>query len=71
MAARLREVVVEDGNLHVDGHAAEGVDDLAEAVEVDLDVVLDVEAVEVPEDRLEARVAALAARAGERDRAGA
>ena len=52
-----REVVVEDRHLDVDGDAAEGVHDLPEAVEVDLDVVLDVEPVQVAEDRLEAVVA--------------
>ena len=61
-----RVVVVEDRDLDVDRDAAEGVDDLLEAVEVDLDEVLDVEAVEVAEDGLQAVVAARASVPGQR-----
>ena len=46
-----RVAVVDDRHLDVDRHAADRVDDLLEAVEVDLDEVLDVELVEVAEDR--------------------
>ena len=52
-----REAVVGDRHLDVDGHAAHRVDDLLEAVEVDLDEVLDVEPVQVAHDRLEPVVA--------------
>ena len=51
-------LVVRDGDLDIDRHAADRVDDLLEALEVDLDEVLDVEPVQLPEDRLEAVVAA-------------
>ena len=56
--------LVDDRDLDVDRHAAHRVDDLLEAVEVDLDEVLDVEAVEVAQDRLQAVVAARDVRAG-------
>jgi hypothetical protein len=59
---RWREVVVEDRDLDVDRHAAERVTTCRKPLEVDLDVVLDVEAVQVAEDRLEAVVAARVAR---------
>ena len=48
-ARRLRVLALGDGDLDVDVHAAEGVDDLLEAVEVDERVVADVEAVELAE----------------------
>src|SRR3989304_7226 len=50
--------IVDDRYLDVDRHPAEGVDDLLEALEVDLDVVLDLDPVELAEDRLEGVVAA-------------
>ena len=65
-----REAVVGDRNLDVDRHPAHHVDDLLEAVEVDLDEVLDVEAVEVAHDRLEAVEAAGLLGARRRDRSG-
>jgi hypothetical protein len=46
--ARALELVGEDRFLHVDGHAAEGVDDIAELEEVDHDHVIDRQACEVP-----------------------
>ena len=42
-----------------DRHAPDGVDDLLETVEVDLDEVADVEVIELAEDRLERVVATL------------
>ena len=52
-----RVVVVGDGDLDVDRDAADRIDDRSEPVEIDLDEVLDVEPVEVADDRLEAVVA--------------
>ena len=52
-----REAIVRDRDLDVDRHPAHRVDDLLEAVEVDLHEVLDVEPVEVAHDRLEPVVA--------------
>ena len=63
LAGVARVVVVDDGQLDVDRDAAEGVDDLPEAGEVDLHEVLDLHAVEPAEGVLEGLVAAeLAAR---------
>ncbi len=53
-----RKLVVHHGHLHVDRHTADRIDDRLEALEVDLDEVLDVEAVQLAEDRLEPVVAA-------------
>ena len=64
-----RVVVVENRVLNVDGHAAERVDDVLEALEVDHHVVLDVEPVELTEDRLDGVEAARLV--GSRERVGA
>ena len=60
-----RVAVVHDRDLHVDRHATEGVDDLLEAVEVDRDVVIDLQAVEVAERRFQGVETALRLVAGE------
>jgi hypothetical protein len=60
-----RVTLVGDRDLNVDRHPAHRVHDLLEALEVDLDEVLDVEAVEVSEDELQAVVAAGPVRAGD------
>ena len=49
--------VINHGHLDVDRDTTEGIDDLPEPVEVDLDVVLDIDRVELAEDGLEPVVA--------------
>ncbi len=61
LAAADRVVIVRDRHLDVDGYAAEGVDDLLETVEVDLDVVRDVDLVELAQGAFERGEAALPA----------
>ena len=55
LAPFAREAIVRDRDLDVDRDAADRVDDLLEAFEVDFDEVLDVEVVQLAEDRLQAR----------------
>ena len=69
LAPLAREAIVGDRDLDVDGHATDRVDDLLEAFEVDLDEVLDVEVVQLAEDRLERVVAARPVVAGPQVRA--